>query len=241
MAETSTTQTQRPDTVLGRFFVFILKVIFWLFISLITSIIIEWVGMTAYWPDEGINHSQDMLKVELGYVNNDFKKSLVTDNPGQMAQTYSETFLKYTFEKSGIKSMLEWSFGSQTSGKWLVTTTQDLIRGFADYIVAAITIIQLFAVRLSILVLALPAFALFGVVGMIDGLVQRDLRRWGAGRESAFLYHNAKRTILPFLSMPWIVYLAMPETIHPNYVILPFAICFAIAVSITASSFKKYL
>lgn len=238
---TQTTQTQRPDTVLGRFFVSVLKIFFWLFLSLILSIIIEWIGMSAYWPDEGINHSQNMLKVELNYVNNDFKRSLISDNPGAMAQSYSETFLKYSFEKSGIKKTLEWAFGSQTSGKWLVSTVREIIRSIADYVVAAITIIQLFAVRLAILVLALPAFLLFGIVGFIDGLVRRDLRRWGAGRESAFLYHNAKRTILPLLSMPWIVYLAMPNTIHPNYVILPFAILFAVAVSITAGSFKKYL
>ena len=182
-----------------------------------------------------------MLKTEINYVNNDFKKSLLSDNPGEMAKNYSETFLKYTFHKSGLESLLEWAFDSNPSGKWLIIHIKSTIRSLADYIVAAITIIQLFAVRLSILVLAIPAFLLFGAVGLVDGLVQRDLRRWGAGRESAFLYHNAKRTILPFLSMPWIVYLAMPNTIHPNYVILPFAIFFGISISITASSFKKYL
>jgi len=237
---TETTQ-QRPETLLGRILVAILKIFFWLFLSLIMSIIIEWVGMTMYWQDEGINHSQNMLQTELNYVNNDFKKSLISDNPGQMAKSYSENFLKYTFHKSGLESLLEWAFQSNSSGKWVISKTRSTIREMADFIVAAITIIQLFAVRLAILVLAIPAFLLFGAVGLVDGLVQRDLRRWGAGRESAFLYHNAKRTILPFLSMPWIVYLAMPNTIHPNFVILPFAVLFGMAIAITSGSFKKYL
>jgi len=241
MASSGTAQNQRPETLLGRILVTLLKIFFWLFLSLIMSIIIEWVGMTMYWQDEGITHSQNMLQTEINYVNNDFKQSLISDNPGMMAESYSDTFLKYTFQKSGIEGMLEWAFNSNPSGKWLIGATKSMIRSLADYIVAAITIIQLFAVRLSILVLAIPAFILFGAVGLVDGLAQRDLRRWGAGRESAFIYHNAKRTILPFLSMPWIVYLAMPNTIHPNYVILPFAIFFGIAISVTASSFKKYL
>ncbi len=241
MAANSTAQPQKPTTVLGRAFVLVAKMLFWLFLSLFMSIIVEWVGMTYYWPDEGISHSQEMLKTEIGYVNNDFRRSLVTDNPGEMANAYSETFLKYTFHKSGVESTLEWAFGSQPSGKWLIDFVRETIRAMADYIVAAITIIQLFAVRLSILVLALPAFLIFGMVALIDGLAQRDLRRWQAGRESAYLYHNAKRTILPLLSLPWIVYLAMPNTIHPNYVILPFAILFGLAINITARSFKKYL
>ncbi len=241
MASSTTAQNQRPDTLLGKISVLCLKILFWLVLSLILSIIIEWVGMTAYWPEEGVQHSQNMLQTEINYVNEDFKKSLISDSPGRMANNYSETFLNYSFKKSGIEDMLQWAFNSQSSGKWLINFIKEGIRSIADYIIAAITIIQLFAVRLAILVLAIPAFILSGIVGLVDGLVQRDKRRWGAGRESAFLYHNAKRTIGPFLAMPWIVYLAMPNTVHPNLVILPFAILFGIAISITARSFKKYL
>lgn len=101
--------------------------------------------------------------------------------------------------------------------------------------------VQLFAVRLAVLALAVPAFVLFGVVGLIDGLVQRDLRRRGAGRESSFVYHHARAAILPLLLAPFIAYLALPVSLHPGWIVLPAAMLAALAVALAARSFKKYL
>jgi hypothetical protein len=39
----------------------------------------------------------------------------------------------------------------------------------------------------------------------------------------------------------WVVYLAMSVPVHPNFVILPFAVFSALAIAVTASTFKKYL
>ncbi len=35
--------------------------------------------------------------------------------------------------------------------------------------------------------------------------------------------------------------LALPFSLHPSWIILPFTLAFAFAVTITASTFKKYL
>jgi len=39
---------------------------------------------------------------------------------------------------------------------------------------------------------------------LIDGLVRRDLRRFGEG-ESGFIYHRTKRIIVPLWVAPWII------------------------------------
>ena len=106
---------------------------------------------------------------------------------------------------------------------------------------AAIQIVQVFAVRLAILCLATPVFLLFSLIGLVDGLVQRDLRRWGGGRESSYLYHYAKNSVWMFMLSAWVCYLALPVSLHPVFIVLPFAILFAISISVTASTFKKYL
>ena len=100
---------------------------------------------------------------------------------------------------------------------------------------------QVFSVRLAILCLATPVFLLFSLIGLIDGLVQRDLRRWGGGRESSYLYHYAKNSVWMFMLGAWVCYLALPVSLHPVFIVLPFAILFAISISVTASTFKKYL
>ena len=116
-----------------------------------------------------------------------------------------------------------------------------LYRPVSEFVLAAMQITQVFAVRLAILALATPVFGLFTVVALVDGLVRRDLRRWGGGRESSFVYHYAKKAAIPLMIMAWVVYLALPCSLHPSWIILPFSLAFAFAVTITASTFKKYL
>ena len=111
----------------------------------------------------------------------------------------------------------------------------------ADFVLAAMQITQVFAVRLAILTLATPVFGLFALVALVDGLVRRDLRRWGGGRESSFVYHYAKKASIPLIIIAWVLYLSLPFSVHPSWVILPFAIGFGLAVTVTASTFKKYL
>ncbi|MCR8044895.1 DUF4400 domain-containing protein, partial [Pseudomonas aeruginosa] len=72
-------------------------------------------------------------------------------------------------------------------------------------------------------------------------LVRRDVRRFGAGRESGFIYHRAKASLMPLAVLPWVTYLALPISVHPLVILLPSAAMLGMAVSLTAGSFKKYL
>jgi len=100
---------------------------------------------------------------------------------------------------------------------------------------------QVFSVRLAILMLATPVFLLFSLVALVDSLVRRDLRRWGGGGESSFVYHYAKKTVLPLVVIGWVMYLALQLSLHPTFIALPFAMLFAFAVAVTVSTFKEYL
>lgn len=110
-----------------------------------------------------------------------------------------------------------------------------------NYALAALFTVLIFCVRLVVLALTIPLFALAAFTGLVDGLVRRDLRRFGAGRESSYLYHKARGTIIPLAIFPWTFYLALPISISPMLVLLPCAALLGIAVSITAGTFKKYL
>ncbi|RAP70079.1 TIGR03747 family integrating conjugative element membrane protein, partial [Candidatus Erwinia dacicola] len=92
-----------------------------------------------------------------------------------------------------------------------------------------------------ILVLSISLFVLVLAVGAVDGLAHRDLRRYGAGYESSFLYHHAKRFVKPVTTIPCILYLSVPFAVYPNLLILPVALGLELAVSVTMGAFKKYL
>jgi len=75
------------------------------------------------------------------------------------------------------------------------------------YLVAAAFTTLTSLVRLLVLLLTLPLVLTSVSVGLVDGLVHRDVRKFGAGRESGFVYHRAKASLLPLAVLPWVVYL----------------------------------
>ena len=96
--------------------------------------------------------------------------------------------------------------------------------------------------RMCVAIFALPAFALACLVGVVDGLVRRDLRRWGGGRESSFVYHHAKRYTHWALTGGFGLYLAWPfGGFNPALMVLVFTVLTAITLSTTVAAFKKYV
>jgi integrating conjugative element membrane protein (TIGR03747 family) len=77
--------------------------------------------------------------------------------------------------------------------------------------------------------------------GQVDGLVRRDIRRFDAGRESGFIYHRARASLIPLAVLPWVTYLALPVSVNPLQILLPSAALLGVAVCIAAATFKKYL
>ena len=219
-----------------------LRLVFWLFVALLFSILVEWVGMLFWWPDEGMAHSRAMLADELGYLSGDLRATLLVSDTAAFAKDFAETVYHWLWQKTGLETVMAWL--AETPPADASTWQVGLSAGYAlvaDFVVAAATITQVFSVRLAVLSLAMPAFALSMLVGTLDGLVLRDLRRWGGGRESSYLYHHAKRWIWPLFITAWVLYLSLPFSVHPAFSILPFAALIGLLVAITAASFKKYL
>lgn len=214
----------------------------WLLFSLVFSILIEWLGMALWWPDQGRGHSRNMLAAEIGYLRADFGRSLVSADPALFTKNVADKSYYVLFEFTRMADFIAWVGAAPQAGqRGFRARLHAFFSPFAEYILAAMQITQVFSVRLAILALATPVFLLFSLVAFVDGLVKRDLRRWGGGRESSFVYHWAKRSALPLLVLAWVIYLALPFSLHPSFVVLPFATLCALSVTVTSSTFKKYL
>ena len=218
------------------------QVIQWLLLSLVFSILVEWVGMVLWWPDEGLDHSRTMLANEIRYLDTDFRRSIVTSDPARFAKRVADGTYHVLFEVMGFVDLIQWvSPPPATQERGLRARLHMIYHPIAEFVLATLQVTQVFSLRLAILTLAMPVFVLFSLVALVDGLVQRDLCRWGGGRESSFVYHYVKKAAVPLLVMTWVIYLALPFSLHPTFVVLPFAILFALTVAVTASTFKKYL
>lgn len=214
--------------------------------SLLLSIVIECAGMHLLWPDQGWRHAQGMLEYELDQLSTHFTRSAVVQEPGRTARWLVEGAYEWIFVKTGL---LEWmrdasaqaGAPSRGGGRDFRYYLSQIYVWTERYLIAAAFTTLTFLVRLLVLVLTLPLFLLAAFVGLVDGLVRRDIRKFGAGRESGFVYHRAKAALMPLVVLPWVIYLALPVSMHPLLVLLPGAMLLGSAVNIAAGSFKKYL
>lgn len=197
-----------------------------LFFSLCFSVFLEWIGIAFFWPELGADHSEAVVRAEIGYLNDDFKRGLFDSSPSILIQQSTSTVYYYLFELT----MLEWLV------IWAGKTT-----GLNHYAQATLNTVQVFFIRLGILIFSLPIFILFALVGASTGLTLRDIRRWSGGREYGRVYHKAKAMAPEALAFAWIIYLTLPNSVHPNVVILPCAALFGLNILIVTASFKKYL
>jgi integrating conjugative element membrane protein (TIGR03747 family) len=214
--------------------------------SLLLCIVIECVGMHFFWPEAGWHHAQGMLHHELALVSENFTRSVLVQEPGRTAHKIIETTYEWLFVKSGLMDWIRDAAARSRAG------AQSQVHDFwyylgmvyvhvEGYLIASAYTVLVFLVRLLVLTLTLPLFLIVAFVGLVDGLVRRDVRSFGAGRESGFVYHRARASLMPMVVLPWVIYLALPVSVHPLLILLPSAALLGVAVCIAAATFKKYL
>lgn len=212
--------------------------------SLLLSIMIECLGLYFIWSDQGWHHAQTMFNYELKQLSTTFTQSLILSNPVQVANTVLSYSYEWIFIKSGLLEQINAVLTPNTNNAGNLTFRYYLnvaVTQLQNYLLAAAFTTLTFIVRLFVLVLSMPLIFMAILVGLIDGLVKRDIRRFMAGHESGFIYHRARAFLIPTITLPWVIYLALPCSVSPLFIMLPCALFAGVVMNITASSFKKYL
>jgi integrating conjugative element membrane protein (TIGR03747 family) len=206
----------------------------WFYLSFF-ALAINWCFVFLVW--HGTDELQKMLAAEMAYTQTIGGGS---SNATHLAARTATALYDLAFVQTGIhERMLR--FADPAPLDTVETFFRNLYTDYWDWIKSAMIGIQLFGVRLAILIQALPLFALAAVVAFCDGWwVGRYLRREGAGRESSFMYHRAKHYIFVSLVGVWL-YLLLPVSVDPRLVIFSFVATFTISVRLWAAYFKKYL
>lgn len=207
-------------------------------LGLLLSIALEWLGMyLKWWSLPGAQHSAYLLETELEHLDQVFTATALTD-PLSLAHLWARLFYHY----SGIEWLIAQLQQPPQAYQWIGWghLHQGLLH-LRDYVIAAANITQLCGARFAVALLSIPVFGLFLMIGLIDGLVQRDLRRFGGGRESSFAYHHLKKWLVPLVGFPVVIYLISPWPLHPTGVFIPPALLSGGLVSMIAYRFKKYL
>ncbi|EJY5269477.1 TIGR03747 family integrating conjugative element membrane protein [Salmonella enterica] len=191
------------------------------------AIALEWLGDAFFWRNTCASHSEQVLQATWQWWRG---------SAGAPVWLVEDLALASDTLQQGIAALIA-SLNGQSGLFWTETVTT-VIR---CALLSAGNVTLTFLLRLAILLQALPLFALIIVVGLIDGLVRRDLRRFGAGHESGFVYHHARRMISSSLIATGLVWLAVPIFYSPRYVLVPGTIIEGLIVWTTIGAFKKYL
>ncbi|MCX4030185.1 TIGR03747 family integrating conjugative element membrane protein [Endozoicomonas sp. SM1973] len=230
--------------------------IFYLFLTLLGSlfinIIIEWIGMAFWWPNEP-HHAQGMVIAELNYLEDTIgQHPFFGDTKGFVMHQASAIYQVVVIE-SGLQGLLsqrhqlfgnieslynEYASDASLFGE---VNLQSASSTGQTYIESALSSTQLFVVRLLILTLSIPAVLLAILIGMTDGIVERDLRKWGGGRESSMVFSFAKSFFKPVIFIFTMLYLSLPVTVSPFFIFVPFAISLGLVVRKLFEKMKKYL
>ncbi len=190
------------------------------------AIALEWLGDAFFWRNTCASHSGQVLQATWQWWRG---------SAGAPVWLVENLALASDTLQQGTAALIA-SLNGQSGLFWTETVTT-VIR---CALLSASNVTLTFLLRLAILLQALPLFTLAIIIGLIDGLVRRDLRRFGAGHESGFVYHHARRMIGSSLAATGLVWLAVPIFLMPEYVLMPGVIGTGMMVSVAIGTFKKY-
>ncbi|ECD5449787.1 TIGR03747 family integrating conjugative element membrane protein [Salmonella enterica] len=191
------------------------------------AIALEWLGDAFFWRNTCASHSEQVLQATWQWWRG---------SAGAPVWLVEDLTLVSGKLQQGIAALIA-SFSGQSGLFWTEAVTT-VIR---CALLSAGNVTLTFLLRLAILLQALPLFALIIVVGLIDGLVRRDLRRFGAGHESGFVYHHARRMISSSLIATGLVWLAEPVFLEPEYALMPGGILVGLTIAVAIGAFKKFV
>lgn len=209
---------------------------------------IEIGGSMFFWKGQGIPHAQAVVKQDLEYIAAAPRSLLVPDTVDFSLKLLG--YIRRPYERFGV---IRWYQNSRTpyaepagqvinpALRGLRVATAKASTLMSEWAVISMLVAQEVALRLSIAAYAMPAFVMACLMGVIDGLVRRDRRRWTGDRESSFVYHHSKRYTAWAVTGGFSLYLAWPfPGFNPAYMVLVFTVLVAGFLSTTVSAFKKY-
>ena len=202
------------------------------FIALLV-LVIDLFCVFVLWSPDGVPRlkqilHREMTLLELPQPEADFVIGIAT------------TVYNTVFVTTGIDGMMRHAASPppSTSGQ---STEIEFVETLRPTIETAMIGLQLFALRLGVILLALPFLVIVILAAVTDGFLGWYLRRTGGERESGFIYHRAKRVLACSFLLLWAIYLIPPVPMNPTYLIPSFLLVAGLAVRLQVAFFKKFL
>lgn len=204
----------------------VLGVISTLFFSMLFSVVVAIVGVTYFWPDEGAEHERKTLATELN----------------ALAKELSEVGLGLTnfVAELILESRSSW-WGGQFLSEFVEWCAQFITPKAAMYGEVVSLSMQIFVVRVGVILSSLPVIGYWVLLGVICGLTERDLRRFNAALESSTTFNLAYQHVqIPFIFCI-ALYLSWPTQAYAVLAMVPVCIGSFLMFYLAIAHYKKRL
>lgn len=211
----------KPQGIIARTLSWVFGLAGALLVVIALSAVIEVVGIEAHWWPA--DHASALLVRERSYLE-------MIDRVPLTALTPVASF-----------NNVEWHFDGATADVHQSARHRQGNDPLSVYVLAAINTVKLLLLRLVVCLFSLPGYAVVAVAALIDGGVQRDIRKYTGAHESSYLFHGAKRWILPGIMGTVSLYLMSPWSIYPALAFVPSMALFGYMLFVVSGRFKKYI
>lgn len=123
----------------------------------------------------------------------------------------------------------------------VVNATVQIRRSIHRHLAVATEVFRAWLFRLLTFIIGIVSIVPLLLVGLIDGLVRREIRRWGGGRESAWLFVFASKSLFPTFMLFWGLYALWPWSFSFVWINSLMGLCWGSALSVSVAKFKKYM
>lgn len=209
--------------------------------ALLLRLLLEGFGMLLVWPDIRSQHAQMLYELD----RRDLARTPWADRWRSISRMWLDTKRSVQrtalsnpwIELQGRLSAVPSILGHKTPRLPWVKERSWLKEALSAARHSALSV----GIRSLLLLQALPLLILSVLVGVVDGLVRRQVRRFNVQRESGYLHHRAKVLFLPLTLLPGFMYLVLPLSLSPSGFVIATATTLALVASVVMGSFKKYL
>lgn len=118
---------------------------------------------------------------------------------------------------------------------------QKITDGSLNFVTLFLSVAMLMLLKLITIAASLFLYTVCGLIGLLDGLVDRYKRTMQAGRESTFVFHHVSKLVLSMPALIVFIYIVSPFYISPVLVNIVIAALIFAGTKIYGANLKKYM
>jgi len=134
-----------------------------------------------------------------------------------------------------LPAWLGWAFPRHS--EVIATGVKNTTRAWITFLLVT----QLIVERGHLFILGTLSVVSAGLIGFVDGLVKRDLRKFNNARESTLFFHRSKSLLSTLFFTAYFLFMVTPLPINPAFWIMSLALLVGLVICLAIQQFKKYL